>query len=293
MQQKDGPKHFRKLLAREETLVLPGVFNALFARVMEQAGFPCVYMSGFSVATSSLGRPDLGMLGLTEMAEQASRIVSAVEVPVLADADTGYGGIFSIRRTVEEYERAGLAGLHIEDQDLAVKRCGWLGDIAVVSAQEMQQRLRAALAARRNDEFFIIARTDARRNLGFDEALKRAKLYAAEGADAVFVEYLTDIEEIRRVVEAVRVPVVACVVDSEEMLSLDALRSAGVAIVLFPISVLHMTVAAAEQVASALKAEGSTRPLLERMAAPARLLEYIRYQAMVQWEAPVQGKKNS
>src|SRR5215470_18053089 len=117
--------------------ISPGVCNALFARVMEEAGFPCLYISGFSLAASVLGRPDLGMLGLSEMVEQARLIVSAVEAPVLADADTGYGGMFSIRRTVEEYERAGLAGLHIEDQDLGRKGCGWLGDIEVVPADTM------------------------------------------------------------------------------------------------------------------------------------------------------------
>jgi 2-methylisocitrate lyase-like PEP mutase family enzyme len=286
----DGPAKFRTLLAEKEFLLLPGVYNALFARVVEESGFPCVYMSGFSVATATLGRPDLGMLGLAEMAEQASRIVSAVDIPVLADADTGYGGLFSIRRTVEEYERAGLAGLHIEDQDLSVKRCGWLGDIEVVSAEAMLERVRAALRARRNEEFFVIARTDARRKLGFKEALRRARLYAREGADAVFVEYLTDIEEVRRLVEAVKIPVVAVVVESEEMLNAEVLKQAGVRIALFPISVLHMTLAAAERVARVLREAGTTAELLPEMVSSENLLKYIRYREMAEWESPIRSR---
>jgi len=281
---RNGPAQFRRLLAETDLLILPGVFNALFARVMEQIGFPCVYMSGFSVATSMLGRPDLGMLGLSEMAEQAARIASAVQIPVLADADTGYGGVFSIKRTVQEYERAGLAGMHIEDQDLAVKRCGWLGEVELVSPETMCEHIRAAVRARSNDDFFLIARTDARRKLGLEEAIRRAQLYAREGTDAVFVEYLTDPEEMRRVVDAVKIPVVAVVIDSEKMLSRDDLRKTGVRIVLFPISVLHATVAATQKVARSLLESGTTRPLLSELATSSDLLEFIRYQELAAWE---------
>lgn len=281
----NAPARFRRLLAESDTLVIPGVYNALFARVMQDAGFPCVYMSGFAVAASMLGNPDLGVLGLAEMAGQARRIVSAVDVPVLADADTGYGGVFSIRRTVEEYEDAGLAGLHIEDQDLTAKGCGWLSDIKVISPESMLRNLRAALRARRNENFFIIARTDARRTLGFEEALRRAELYAEQGADAVFVEYLTDITEIRRVVEAVRVPVVVVVVEGEQMLSVEALKTAGVRIVLFAISVLNATVAAAEKVGLELHRAGTTHSLIKQMVNPKNLLKYTRLDEMVAWES--------
>jgi len=284
---RNGPAQFRRLLAENDLLILPGVFNALYARVMEQAGFPCIYMSGFSVATSTLGRPDLGMLGLSEMADQAARIVSAVEAPVLADADTGYGGVFSIRRTVEEYERAGLAGMHIEDQDLAVKRCGWLGEVELVPAETMCEHIRAALRARRNDDFFLIARTDARRKLGLDEAIRRVQRYAQEGADAAFVEYLTDPEEMRRVVDAVKIPVVAVVIDSETMLSRDELKKTGVRIVIFTISVLHATVAATQKIARTLLEAGTTRPLLNELATASDLLEFIRYQELATWEQQV------
>jgi 2,3-dimethylmalate lyase len=285
-----GPSAFRRLLAESSMLVIPGVYNALLARVMEEAGFPCLYMSGFSVATTVLGRPDLGMLGLSEMAEQAKRIASAIDVPLLADADTGYGGVFSIKRTVEEYEQAGLAGLHLEDQDLSVKRCGWLGEIEVVNAKTMVERIRAALRARRHDDFFIIARTDARRRLGFDEAMRRARLYAKEGADAVFVEYLTDLDEIRRVVDSVQVPVVVVVIDSKQMLGVEQLEGAGVRIVLFPILVLHATIAAAEKVGAALRHSGSTRPVLGELADPDSVLKYIRYREMEEWESGIQAQ---
>lgn len=286
-QEHKGPAQFRQLLRANELLVLPGVYNALFARVMEDAGFPCIYMSGFSVATSVLGRPDLGMLGISDMAEQAAHIVSAVNVPVLADADTGYGGVFSVRRTVEEYERVGLAGLHIEDQNLTTKRCGHLAEIEVVEPEIMLGHLRAALRARRNDDFFIIARTDARRPLGFDEALRRANLYTQEGVDAVFVEYLKDIDEIRRVVDSVKLPVMTVVIDAEGMLSVTDMLKAGVRIVLFPISVINATVAAAEKVAAALRRDGTTRAMLDQMADPDDLLRYIRYHEMTDWESDV------
>ena len=287
-QELSGPAQFRRLLVLNQLLVLPGVYNALFARVMEDAGFPCIYMSGFSVATSVLGRPDLGMLGISDMAKQACHIVSAVKVPVLADANTGYGGIFSVRRTIEEYERVGLAGLHIEDQNLTTKRCGHLAEIEVVAPELMLGRIRAALQARRNDDFFIIARTDARRPLGFEEALRRAKLYAREGVDAVFVEYLKDIDELRRVVDSVKIPVMTAVIDAEGMFSAADMLSAGVRIVLFPISVINTTVAAAEKVAMTLRRHGTTRSLLEQMVNPSSLLRYIRYHEMSEWESQVQ-----
>jgi len=280
----NSPAKFRRLLAEQQLLVLPGVYNALFARVMEEIGFPCLYMSGFSVATSMLGRPDLGMLGISEMAQQARLIAAAVDVPLLADADTGYGGVFSIKRTGEEYEQSGLAGLHIEDQDLLVKRCGWLGDVQVVELPVMLQRIRSAVRARRNDDFFIIARTDARRCRGFDEALRRAKAYADEGADAVFIEYLTDLDEIRRVVDAVNVPLVTVVIDGPEMITTDQLKSAGVRISLLPISVLQATVGAARKVGDALIQQGHTRAVLDRLATPEDLMRYIRYEDMCRWE---------
>ncbi len=281
---------FRRVLsAQAGPLIIPGVFNALWARVVEDAGFPCLYMSGFAVSTTLLGRPDLGMVGLGEMAETARRITSAVDVPVLADADTGYGGVFSIRRTVEEYERAGLAGMHIEDQDLTVKRCGHLSEIKVIQIEAMCQRLRAALRARRDDDFFIIGRTDARRPLGFDEALRRAKLYASEGVDAIMVEYLNDTDEIRRIVDAVKVPVVLVVVEGPQMLSPDVIRETGVRIVLYPISTLQAGLAAAEQVASVLQKTGSTRAVLDRMVDPAHLRQYIRFDDMAKWETRLES----
>lgn len=283
----NGPAGFRQLLAEGRLLVLPGVYNALLARVMEETGFSCLYMSGFSVATSMLGRPDLGMLGLTEMAQQAKHIAAAIEVPLLADADTGYGGIFSIKRTVEEYEMAGLAGLHIEDQDLMVKRCGWLGDVQIVEPKVMLQRLNGALRARRNDDFFIIARTDARRSLGFDEALRRAKIYANESVDAIFVEYLTDIDEIRRVVDAVKIPLVTVVIDEPQMISARELEKAGVRIALFPISILRATLGAARRVGEALRDTGQTSTVMDQLASSEDLLKYIHYEDMFRWESMI------
>jgi 2-methylisocitrate lyase-like PEP mutase family enzyme len=272
------------LLAQSSCLVVPGVFSAISARVMEEAGFPCVYMSGFSVATSTLARPDLGMLGLTEMAQAGARIASAVDVPVLADADTGYGGSFSVRRTVEEYERAGLAGMHLEDQDLETKRCGHLGRISVVEPGEMLERLRSALSARNDPDFFIIARTDAVRSHGLDEALRRAELLAREGPDAIFVEYLSVPADLERVRETTDLPIVTTVIDGPDAPKVAELREAGANIILFPVSVLRASVTAAQRVANALRSDESTSSVLEHIADMADVERAIKLEDMRAWE---------
>src|SRR6478736_6178691 len=182
-----GPRRLRELLATPELIVAPGAYDCLSARLIEAAGFPAVYMTGFGTAAAYLGRPDVGLLGMSEMADNARRIVQAVSVPVIADADTGYGNAINVIRTVQAYERAGVAAIHIEDQ-LAPKKCGHLEGKQLIPAAEMVQKICAAIDARNSSDFAIIARTDARAVEGLDCALERARLYREAGADILFVE---------------------------------------------------------------------------------------------------------
>ena len=176
----------RELLTRDEPILAPGAYDALSARLIEAAGFDAVYMTGFGTAAGLLGRPDVGLLGLSEMVDNARRIVQAVGVPVIADADTGYGNPLNVIRTVHEYEQAGVAAIHIEDQ-VAPKKCGHMEGKQLVPVEDMLAKLRAAVAARRTD-LVLIARTDARAVEGMDGALQRAKLYREAGADVIFFE---------------------------------------------------------------------------------------------------------
>ena len=183
----NGARRLRALLAGPEPIVAPGAYDCLSARLIEAAGFPAVYMTGFGTAASYLGRPDVGLLGMSEMVDQARRIVQAVHVPVIADADTGYGNPINVIRTVKAYEDAGVAALHLEDQ-VSPKRCGHMAGKQVISPAEMTAKIQAAAAGRRSEDFTIIARTDARAVEGLDAAVARARRYREAGADVIFVE---------------------------------------------------------------------------------------------------------
>jgi 2-methylisocitrate lyase-like PEP mutase family enzyme len=176
-------------------VILPGCYDGLSARLVEQAGFDAAYMTGFGTAASLLGRPDVGLLGLAEMVDNARRICAAVDLPVVADADTGYGNPINVIRTVQEYERAGVAGLHIEDQ-VSPKKCGHMDGKQVIPIDDMTAKIRAAVSARHDPDLVLIARTDARAPNGFVDALDRARAFADAGADVVFVEALTGEDEI-------------------------------------------------------------------------------------------------
>jgi methylisocitrate lyase len=194
----DATTQLRELIEADDILPALGAYDALSASLAEQAGGDAVYMSGSSVSTSVHGYPDVGLTTMTEMAERARQMASAVDVPVFCDADTGYGNPLNVRRTVEEYETAGVAGLHIEDQTFP-KKCGHFEDKGVIPTEEMVQKIRAATDAREDDDFTIIARTDARTVHGFDDAVSRARAYVDAGADVLFFEAPTDADELRRV----------------------------------------------------------------------------------------------
>jgi 2,3-dimethylmalate lyase len=247
----------RELLAGPEPVPAPGAYDALSARLVERAGFPAVYMTGFGASASLLGRPDIGLLSFAEMAGHARRLVQAVGVPVIADADDGYGNPLNVMRTVREYEAAGVAALHIEDQ-VAPKRCGHMEGKDVIDAGEMVEKVRAAVEARR--ELLIIARTDARAVEGLDAALERARRYSEAGADALFVEAPESEDEVAAVAEAFPdVPLVFNWVDGGKTpaLPLDRIRELGFALVIFPITTLFAAGAAVAGALARIREDGT------------------------------------
>src|SRR5882757_6374257 len=250
----------RELLAAPEPLIAPGSYDALSARLIEQAGFDAVYMTGFGSTAGLLGRPDVGLLTGTEMVDNARRIVAAVDRPVIADADTGYGNAINVLRTVAAYEQAGVAGIHLEDQ-VAPKKCGHMSGKAVIPADEMVGKLRAAAAARRDPDFVLIARTDAAAVHGLDDAIARAHRYAEAGADALFVEAPTSEADIARVAEELRgvAPLVFNWAEGGRTppLPLARIRELGFAMVIFPISTLLAATAGIRTLLAQLRTAGT------------------------------------
>ena len=249
----------RELLARPEPLVAPGAYDALSARLVEQAGFDVVYMTGFGTTASLAGRPDVGLLTGTEMVDNARRIAAAVDVPVIADADTGYGNAINVVRTVQAYEQAGVAGIHLEDQVMP-KKCGHMSGKAVIPADEMAGKIRAAVAARRDPDFLLIARTDAAAVEGLSAAIDRARAYADAGADVLFVEAPTSEDDIARVAEELRgvAPLVFNWAEGGRTPPIPLARIAelGFALVLFPIGTLLAATAGIRRLLASLRDDG-------------------------------------
>jgi carboxyvinyl-carboxyphosphonate phosphorylmutase len=251
----------RELLASGNgPLVAPGAYDALSARLVEQAGFDVVYMTGFGTTASLIGHPDVGLLSATEMVDNARRIVAAVDVPVIADADTGYGNAITVLRTVQSYEQAGVAGLHIEDQ-VHPKRCGHMSGKAVIDTGEMVSKIRAAVAARRDPDLVLIARTDAAAVEGLDAAIARARAYAEAGADVLFVEAPTSEDDIARVAKELRgvAPLVFNWAEGGRTPPMPLARIAelGFGLVLFPIGTLLAATAGIRSLLATLKADGT------------------------------------
>ena len=271
--QASGPAALRALLATaqqtRQPLVVPGCYDALGARLIEQADFSAVYMTGFGTTASLLGWPDVGLLGMTEMVDNARRITSAVDLPVVADADTGYGNQINVIRTVQQYERAGVAGIHIEDQILP-KKCGHMENKQVVAADVMTAKIAAATTARTNDDFVIIARTDARAEHGLDEAIRRASACADAGADVLFVEALQGEDEIERVATEFRgMPLLFNWVEGGKTppLTYDEIASLGYSIILMPIMTLLAATAAMQKTLAQLKEAGTPAPFVSELMA--------------------------
>lgn len=271
----------------------PGAFDALSAKVVEAAGFSALYMGGLGASASLLGAPDLGLLTLTEMAGQAARLSAAVRIPLIADADTGYGGPLNVMRAVREFERAGVAALHLEDQTVP-KRCGHLEGVKVVSLEEMRGRIRAALDARADESLIIIGRTDAAATLGLDEALRRGEAFLEDGADMVFIESLKTREDFQRVSRELQAPLMANIMEdgSGPLLSFGELKDFGYRLVIFPVFLLYGALRAMRELAAGLKERGESGPFLERLAGPEeldRLLGLQEAQALEKRFAPGGG----
>jgi carboxyvinyl-carboxyphosphonate phosphorylmutase len=267
----------RRLLDSGEMVLAPGCYDALGARLVEEAGFPAVYMTGFGSAAARLGRPDVGLMTLVEMVDNARRIADAVDIPVVADADTGYGNPINVIRTVREFEAAGVAAIHLEDQVMP-KRCGHMEGKQLVSPDEMAAKVQAAVAARRSADFLIIARTDARAVEGLDGALERARRYRQAGADLLFVEAPQTVEEITAI--ATGLPDVPLVFNYAEggrtpPVSHEFLRELGFRVVIFPISTLLAATAAMRAVLREIRAKGTPIDLLPSMIPFEDFLELI------------------
>ena len=256
----------RALLQSGAIVQAPGVYDALGARIVEAAGFPAVYMTGYGSSASLLGRPDVGLLSAAEMVDNARRIVEAVDLPVIADADTGYGNPLNVRRTVQSYERAGVAGIHIEDQ-VSPKKCGHMEGKQVIPMEEMVQKLRAAVDARRDPDFVLIARTDARAVLGFEEAIRRGHAYFEAGADVLFVEAPQSMEEIETIAHSFDRPLLFNFADSGKspLPPLEHLHGLGFRLVIYPVSTLFAATKAMMEVVGEIRGTGTTHGYQDRM----------------------------
>ena len=263
---------------------MPGAFNAATARLIEQAGFPAVYISGAGLANATAGVPDIGLLTLAEVAQLAGYIANAVQIPTLADADTGFGGPQNVARTIEEFERAGLAGMHLEDQTFP-KRCGHLAGKSLVDVEEMAEKLRAATRARRDKDFLIVARTDARAVEGLESAVLRAKSYLKAGADAIFPEALQSAAEFREFARHVvlphghQAPLMANMTEfgRSPLLSVRELSAMGYRMVIFPQTAFRVSMKSAEACLRDLKRRGTQKAWLKKMQTRQQLYDLLNY----------------
>lgn len=278
----------RALIETQAPVVAPGAYNALFARLIAAAGFPAVYLSGAGVANSLLGRPDIGLVTMNEMVMIGERICDVVDVPVIADGDTGYGGVHNVARTIRAYERAGIAAIQLEDQ-VFPKKCGHFDGKEVVPTEQMLQRIDAARDARADEDgILIIARTDARAPLGFDEALERARLYGEAGADILFVEAPQTVEELGRIGgELADWPLLANMVEfgKTPLLPAAELGKLGFSVVIAPGSITRATTKAAEDVLAELATAGTTAAYLDRMKSFSEVNDMLGLPDANNWEA--------
>jgi methylisocitrate lyase len=266
----------------EQPIMIPGAFNALTARMAERLGFRAVYLSGGALSAGWAGVPDIGLLTLTDFAEQAAVLARATSLPLLCDADTGFGEALNVERTVRLYEEAGAAGLHIEDQVLP-KRCGHLSGKTLVNTPVMAAKIRAAIAARRDPDFVIVARTDARSVEGLDAALARARAYIQAGADMVFPEALESVDEFAWFARSIEAPLLANMTEfgRSPLLDFAELAGLGYRAALYPLTAFRAAMRAAGETLQELAATGTQRGALPRMMTRSELYELIGYDA---WE---------
>ncbi len=274
---------FRSALKEEKPLQVVGAINAYAARLAERIGFKALYVSGGGVAASSLGIPDLGISTMEDVLTDVRRITDNTDLPVLVDIDTGWGGAFNIARTIKSMVKVGAAAVHIEDQ-VQAKRCGHRPGKAIVPKEEMVDRIKAAVDARTDSDFIIMARTDAIAVEGIDAAVDRAAACVAAGADMIFPEAVKDLATYKKFAQAVKVPVLANITEfgSTPLFTLKELRSADVSLVLYPLSAFRAMSKAALAVYSAIRTEGTQASVVDRMQTRAELYDYLGYYAFEQ-----------
>lgn len=264
--------------AKQGTLAIPGAFNALVGRMIERAGFPAVYLSGAAFSAGTLALPDIGLFTLSELAQQATFLTRAVSIPAIIDADTGFGEAVNVERTVRELEAAGAAALQLEDQQLP-KRCGHLTGKSLVTVDTMAAKLRAAVAARKNPDMVILARTDAKSVEGLDGAIERAKAYVQAGADWIFPEALADRGEFERFAREVPAPLVANMTEfgQSPLLPLSVFAELGYAGVLFPVTLLRVAMSSVADALAELSTQGTQLGMLETMQTRQELYDLLGY----------------
>jgi 2-methylisocitrate lyase-like PEP mutase family enzyme len=256
----------RRHLKENGQIIMPGVYDALSAKIATRAGFEVIFITGYSLSATLLGEPDFGLLTQTEMLAAAQRICSVTNVPVIVDADTGYGNAINVIRTVEELIRAGAAGMFLEDQ-VWPKRCGHMHGKQVIPLDEQLKKLRAAVEAKKDKDFYIVARTDARQALGLSEAITRGKAFKETGADAVFIEAPETKEEMKEIARHVRGPLVANMLERgvTPIMAPQELRDLGFDLVVWPLAPLYSVAKTLTEVYSTLRREGSTKRILEQL----------------------------
>ncbi|MCG3128964.1 MAG: 2,3-dimethylmalate lyase [Phycisphaerae bacterium] len=271
------PAQLRRLIA-DHTVMMPGAINALTARAIERTGFEAMYLSGAVLANATIGVPDVGLTTLSEAVHHATRCAAVTSIPIISDADTGFGGPENAARTVQEFERAGLAGLHLEDQEFP-KRCGHLSGKSLVSEHEFCDKLAAAAAARRDPAFLIIARTDARGVTSYDDAVRRAHLYLKAGADAIFPEALEDAAEFARFARDVPAPLLANMTEfgKTPYLTVDEFAALGYRMVIFPVTLMRVALKAVREALVELKQQRTNKHLLPRMQTRQELYDLLGY----------------
>lgn len=270
----------RAAMAAEKPLQLPGAINAYAAMQAERAGFRALYVSGAGIANASYGLPDLGMTSLDNVCEDIRRISGATELPLLVDADTGWGAVFNIQRTIKEFIRAGAGACHIEDQ-VQAKRCGHRPGKAVVAKEDFADRIKAAVDGRTDADFVIVARTDALAVEGIDSAIERAVLAQEAGADVIFAEACTTLAEYQRFIGALKVPVLANLTEfgKTPYFSVEELGQIGIAMIIYPLSAFRAMAKAAEAVYGAIRQQGTQKSVVDRMQTRSELYEVLGYHA--------------
>ena len=276
----------RQLIERPGIIVAPGAYDCLTAKIIQQSGFPAVYMTGAGTSVARYGFPDLALASMTEMISNAADITASVSVPVIADADTGYGGLLNVGRTVRKYEQSGVAAIHIEDQEFP-KRCGHLDDKRVIPTEDMIPKIKEAVESRTDKDFLIIVRTDALAVTGWEDTMDRCHRYIDAGADVLFVEALRSAEDAQRAVELLPVPLLYNFVETGKspLLSASDLESIGFKIVIFPASNLLLVTATIQKLMAELKEKGTTIGMMEQMVSLQECFELMGLSEMLAVDA--------